>query len=144
MPQLSSSRMRVAALWAMAFTLAAGGCSLGGDEEPKPATGATREIGAVVGALERATAAQDFGTICEDLFTAAARRRAGGRDCRRLLRESARDVRRPQIEVLKIEIERDRAQVRVRTRAEGQRPLADVIELRRERGEYRIESLAAG
>jgi hypothetical protein len=136
--------MRGAALWAMAFTLAAGGCSVGADDEPKPATGATREIGTVVGALERATAGQDFRAICDDLFTAAARRRAGGRDCRRLLRESARDVRRPQIEVLGIEIERGRARVKVRTRAEGQRPLADVIELRRERGGYRIESLAAG
>ena len=136
--------MRAAALGAMAFTLAGAGCSIGGDEEPKPATGATREVGVVISALQEATARQDFKTICDDLFTAAARRRAGGRDCRRLLRESARDVRRPRIEVLGIEIERQRARVRVRTRAEGQRPLADVIELRRERGEYRIESLAAG
>ena len=136
--------MRAAALGAIAVGLAAAGCSLGDDEEPKPATGATREVGEVVRVLERATAEQDFRTICEDLFTSAARRRAGGRDCRRLLRESARDVRRPQIEVLGIEIERGRARVRVRTRARGQRPLPDVIELRREGGEYRIESLAAG
>ena len=136
--------MRAAALAGIAVSLGAAGCSLGGDEEPKPATGATREIGAVVNTLERATATQDFRTICDDLFTAAARRRAGGRDCRRLLRESARDVRAPRIEVLGIEIERDRARVRVRTRARGQGPLPDVIELRRERGEYRVESLAAG
>ena len=136
--------MRAAALAGIAVSLGAAGCSLGGDEEPKPATGATREIGAVVNALERATGSQDFRTICDDLFTAAARRRAGGRDCRRLLRESARDVRGPRIEVLGIEIKDQRARVRVRTRAAGQRALADVIQLRREGGEYRIESLAAG
>ena len=136
--------MRVAGLGAIAICLASAGCSLGGDEEPKPATGATREIGAVISALERASGTHDFRTICEDLFTAAARRRAGGRDCRRLLRESAGDVRAPRIEVLGIEIKGQEAHVRVRTRAAGQRPLADVIELRREGGEYRIESLAAG
>lgn len=141
--------MRAAAPGGIAFAhalvaIATAGCSLGGDDEPKPATGATREIGQVVGALETATAARDFRMICEDLFTSAARRRAGGRDCARLLRESAGEVRRPRIEVLGIEIDGRRARVRVRTRAEGQRPLRDVIELRREGGEYRIESLAAG
>ena len=141
--------MRVATPAAIATGLAllmgaTNGCSLGGDEEPEPATGATREIGQVVAALERATASRDFRTICDDLFTRGARRRAGGRDCARLVRESARDVRRPRIEVRGIEIERGRARVRVRTRAEGQRPLADVIELRREGGEYRVDSLAAG
>ena len=141
--------MRAAAPGGIALALAvvaigAGGCSVGDDEEPKPATGATREIGQVVGALETATAARDFRTICEDLFTADARRRAGGRGCARLLRESAGDVRRPRIEVLGIEIDSRRARVRVRTRAQGQRPLPDMIELRREGGEYRIESLAAG
>ena len=140
--------MRAAALGAAVglalVTNATGGCSLGGDEEPKPATGATRAVGAVVSALERATAERDFSTVCQDLFTAAARRRAGGRNCERLLRESAGEVRRPRIEVLGIELERGRASVRVRTRAQGQRPLADVIELRREGGEYRIDALAAG
>ena len=135
--------MRAAALGAIAVGLATAGCSLGGDEEPKPATGATREVGEVVRALERATAERDFRTVCQDLFTAAARRRAGGRNCQRLLRESAGEVRAPRIEVLGIELERGRASVRVRTRAQGQSPLADVIELRREGGVYRIESLAA-
>jgi hypothetical protein len=122
--------------------LAGAGCSLGGDEEPRPATGAPREVAEVVRALERATVRRDWATICDDLFTAPARRRAGGRDCARLLAESGEDVLRPRIEVVRIELEGDTARARVRTRARGQQPLEDTLLLRRVAGEYRIEALA--
>jgi hypothetical protein len=39
--------------------LAPAGCSIGGGEEPQPASGAPREIGEVVHELERATARRD-------------------------------------------------------------------------------------
>ena len=122
--------------------LALGGCSLGGDEEPKPATGAAREIAEVVRQLERATAAREYATICNDLFTDAARERAGGRDCERLLRSGAQSVRRPRIELRRIEIEGERATVRVRTRAAGQATVSDALDLRRAGGEWRVEALA--
>jgi hypothetical protein len=127
---------------ATAAVLALGGCSLGGDEEPEPATGAAREIGELVRQLERATAARDYAAICNDLFTEAARERAGGSDCVRLLRSGAQGVRRPRIEVRRIEIEGERATVRVRTRAEGQAEVADALDLRRAEGEWRVEALA--
>ena len=111
------SRSFHAFIMATAAVLALGGCSLGGDEEPEPATGAAREIGELVRQLERATAARDYAAICNDLFTEAARERAGGSDCVRLLRSGAQGVRRPRIEVRRIEIEGERATVRVRTRA---------------------------
>jgi hypothetical protein len=122
--------------------LAGAGCSLGGDEEPRPATGAPNEVARVVESLERATMRRDYATICDDLFTTAARRRAGGRGCSRLLAESGKEVRRPRIQLLAIELKGDRARARVRTRANGQRPVADTLLLRRVRGEYRIEALA--
>jgi hypothetical protein len=131
--------------WARAACLLAlvgvAGCSLGDDDEPRRATGAARQVAQVVERLERAVAAGDWATVCDDLFTAAARERAGGRDCRRLLRSDARGVRRPSIELLSIRIRGDRADARVRSRARGQPPLTDVIELRREGGGYRVESL---
>jgi len=123
--------------------LVAAGCSLGDGSDPKPAREAAREIAALVKRLEQASARGDWRSICDQLFTANARRRAGGRDCPRLLRSDAAGLAEPRIEVRRITVKGPRAAVRVRSRARGQAPLEDVIELRREGGRYRIESLAA-
>jgi hypothetical protein len=131
-----------AALTACIALLGLAGCSLGADEEPETVEGAPREIAAVVDALEQATRRGDYRTICDDLFTSGARRRAGGADCARLLRSTSRGLRRPRIELLEIKLKERGAEVRVRTRAEGQPSLVDTIEMSRERGEYRIEALA--
>jgi hypothetical protein len=127
----------------LALAVVAGpGCALDGSTEPKPAKGATREIAGVVERLERASARGDWRTVCDRLFTAAAKRRAGGSGCVRRLRSDAGGLAEPRLDVVRIALEeRGRASVRVRSRARGQPPLEDVIELRRERGEYRVESL---
>jgi hypothetical protein len=117
------------------------GC-LGADEEPTPATGAAREVAAVVERLEKATVRGDYGTVCDDLFTAAARERAGGDDCERLTRSAAEGIRRPSIDIEAIEIRADRARVDITTRAAGQAEVTDVLELRREGGEWRVEALS--
>jgi hypothetical protein len=117
------------------------GCSWGGDEEPEPAAGAVRAVGETVERLERAIARGDWRTVCGDLFTAAARKRAGGSACPRLLRSDAEGLRRPRIRIERIDIEGNRADVRVRSRARGQQPLADVLVLRRDRGTYRVDFL---
>jgi hypothetical protein len=128
---------------AVAGFLTLTGCSLGADEEAPRASGLPAEIAAVVQRLERATADRDWATICSDLFTAAARERAGGADCARLLGEAAADVRRPAIVIRGIQVrERGRASVAVRTRAEGQQAVSDVLELRSENGEWRVEALS--
>jgi hypothetical protein len=122
--------------------LALSSCSLGGGEAaPKPIRGAPRKIAAVVAALDRATRDRDYASICNELFTRAARGRAGGRDCERLMRSTARDVRRPSVELVSIRVKKGGAEARVRTRAAGQALLEDVIVLRLERGRYRIEGL---
>jgi hypothetical protein len=121
--------------------LAPAGCSLGGDEEPRPAAGAPREIGEVVHELERATARRDFDSICKDLFTADARERAGGAECAGLLRSAAVRVREPRIEVRAIRVDGAGAKVRVRTSVRGQATVGAALELRRERGEWRIDGL---
>jgi len=116
------------------------GC-LGADEEAEPARGAARDVAVVVDRLERATADRDFGTVCDDLFTAAARERAGGEDCERLTRSAAEGISRPRIEMKAIDIRADLARVEVTTRAAGQAAVPAVVELRRERGEWRVEAL---
>jgi hypothetical protein len=130
-----------AALIGVVAPVALAGCSLGGDEEPQAVKGAPRQVAQTVGALERATRTGDYRSICDRLFTASARRRAGGRDCPRLLGSTAEGLRGPRIQILGIDISGDRAKVRVRSRAAGQPPLVDTIVLRRERGSYRIDAL---
>jgi hypothetical protein len=125
----------------MAVAAVLAGC-LGADEEAQPVTGAPREIAAVVQRLGQATAERDFATVCDELFTAAARERAGGDDCERLTRSAAEGVARPRIEVKAIHVEGRRARVEVATRATGQAEVSEVLELRRERGEWRVEALA--
>jgi hypothetical protein len=117
------------------------GC-LGADEEAAPARGAARDIATVVDRLERATAERDFGTVCDDLFTAAARERAGGEECERLTRSAAEGIERPRIEMKEIHIRADAARVEVTTRASGQAAVPSVLELRREEGRWRVEALA--
>ncbi len=126
----------------MALAALGSGC-LGDEEQPPPARGAPREIAQVVQRLERATARGDWGAVCRDLLTRAARRRAGGPDCVRLTREAGQQIERPAIEIASIRVRGDSAQVGVRTRARGQAEVIDVLELRRERGAWRVEALAA-
>jgi hypothetical protein len=117
------------------------GCSLDGDDEPKPATGAARAVGETVEQLEQAIARGDGRGVCEDLFTEPARRRAGGEACPRLLRADAEGLRRPRIRILEIDVQGPRAVARVRSSAQGQSPLTDVIELRREGDRYLVDSV---
>ena len=116
------------------------GC-LGGGDEAQPAGGAPRAIAATVQRLERATAERDFATICGDLLTASARRRAGGPDCVRLTRSAAAGVELPRIAARAIDIEGATARVSVVTRAKGQAAVRDELVLRRQRGRWRIDSL---
>jgi hypothetical protein len=118
------------------------GCSCGKDRETEPGTGVARAVGETVESLEQAIARGDWRAVCDDIFTPAARRRAGGDACPRLLRSDAGGLRRPRIRILRIEVEGSRARAQVRSRARGQQPITDVIELRRMGGRYRVEALA--
>jgi hypothetical protein len=128
---------------AAAVLLAPGGCSLGADEEAPRAGGAPAGVAAVVNRLERATVEQDYATICDDVLTGAARRRAGGADCARLMRSAGREIEAPAIEITGISVHGERATVRVRTTAAGQQRVADSLQLRRGPDGWRIEGLGA-
>ena len=122
--------------------LAPVGCSTGGDEEPKPASGAPAEIAAAVEQLERAIAGRDFGRVCDELFTEDARRRSGGDECVAQLRSAGEGVRLPVIEVRGIHVNGESARVEVTTRAAGQARLRDELRMRRVDGRWRVDSLS--
>ena len=118
------------------------GCSIGGGEDdPQPVKGAPRDVSRVVTELDVATRKGQYGRICDELFTASARRRAGGKECASLLGATARELRNPSIELISIRVTSKQAVARVRTRASGQAPIVDQLVLRREGGAYRIEAL---
>jgi hypothetical protein len=126
---------------AAACIIASTGCSIGADDEPQPVSGVPKQIAATVGALERAIAAHDYETVCQELFSASARERAGGRECAAQLTSAGEDVKRPQIEIRGIDVKGGRATVRVATRAEGQAAVADTLVLRREGARWLVEAL---
>jgi hypothetical protein len=126
---------------ATSVLLASSGCSLGGDEEAKPASGPPAQIAAAVDRLERAVATHDFATVCDQLFTATARQRAGGDDCTRQLRSAGEGVKHPTIEIRAIDVKGNRAAVKVKTTADGQASVTDELQLRREGGRWLVEAL---
>jgi hypothetical protein len=127
---------------AVAALLAPTGCSIGADSEPQPVSGAPKQIAATVDQLGRAIAKKDYAEVCDRLFTAAARRRAGGDACANALTSAAGDVRHPAIKIRGIEVKGDRAAVKVVTTAEGQARLIDTLQLRRQGKRWLVEALS--
>jgi hypothetical protein len=121
--------------------LASSGCSLGGDEEAKPASGPAAEVAATVDRLERAVTRRDYAGVCDRLFTAEARQRAGGDDCARQLGSATEGLKRPRIEIEAIDVRGRTAAVKVRTTAVGQASARDELRLRREDGRWLVEAL---
>ena len=127
---------------AVAAFLAPVGCSIGADSEPQPVSGVPKEIASTVDRLERAVAHGDFSEVCDRLFTAAARKRAGGAECAKQMTAAAEGVRRPAIQIRGIDVSGNRASVKVATTAEGQARLIDTLQLRRVGGRWLIEALS--
>jgi Putative lumazine-binding len=127
---------------AVAAMLAPAGCSIGADEEPKPVTGVPKAIATTVEQLERAVAQRDYATICNELFTETARRRAGADECVSQTRSATEEVLRPMIQIEAITVNGDRAAVKVSTTAEGQARVSDTLELRRSGDRWLVEALS--
>lgn len=94
-----------------------------------------------VNRLERAVATRNFATVCDQLFTAQARKRSGGDECERQLASATEAVKRPRIQIKAIDVKNNTATVRVRTTAEGQPALTDQLQLRRQGGRWLVEAL---
>ena len=118
------------------------GC--GGDDDPKQISGPAKDVAAAVQRFERALARQDFATVCERLFTRAAREQAGGEDCAQLLKRTGGDIRRPRIAIKSIRIKGEKATVAVDTTAVGQKKVSEQIDLIRKGRAWRVSSLAEG
>lgn len=119
----------------------AAGCGGRGDGKPTPISGPAKDVASTIQQLQKATAQRDFTTICDQLLASATRRQAGGEQCPDVLDQRARGLRRPHIRIVAIDVQGNRAQVRVRTTATGQAATTNVIGLVREGGHFRVLSL---
>ena len=126
---------------AVAAMLAPIGCSLGGDDEPQPVSGPAKEVVAAVERFEQAVARSDFKTICDELFTATARERAGGDDCVAETSSAVEGLRRPRLQIEEIRVSGDSASVEVATEASGQARVTDSLELRKSGGRWLVEAV---
>jgi hypothetical protein len=126
---------------AVVALLAPVGCSLGGDDEPQPVSGPAKEVAAAVERFEQAVARRDFKTICNQLFTATARQRAGGDDCVAQTSTAVEGLRRPRLQIEEIRVSHDTAAVKVATEASGQARVIDSMELRKTGGRWLVEAV---
>jgi hypothetical protein len=122
--------------------LAPAGCSIGADNEPQPVSGVPKQIAATVDRLGAAIAREDYATVCDRLFTPAARERAGGAGCAKQLASAGEGLARPTIEIRGIDVNGNRATVKVATTAEGQARLVDTLQLRRQGSRWLVEAVS--
>jgi len=126
---------------AVVAMLAPVGCSLGGDDEPQPVSGPAKEVAAAVERFEQAVARRDFKMICNELFTATARERAGGDECVAQTSSAVEGLRRPRLQIEEIRVSHDTAAVKVATEASGQARVIDSMELRKTDGRWLVEAV---
>lgn len=131
-------RAHTAAL-AVAATALVAGCAGGGAGR---ADGRVLAAAEVVERLERAIQVQNWEYVCEELYSAAVRLEAGGKDCPNLLERVTAGLEDPTISLRSIKLGDHAALVGVTTVATGQEPVDELIRLERdEDGRFRIAGL---
>jgi hypothetical protein len=124
---------------ALAAALLVSGC---GGGQPQAAGGRVLAAAEVIVRLERANLVKNWQYICDELYSAAVRLQAGGKDCPGLLKRVTAGLENPAISLRSVKLGDHSALVGVTTIAEGQEPVDQVIRLvRDEQGRFRIGGL---
>jgi hypothetical protein len=128
---------RAALLVVLTVTLA--GCGGGGPSDED-------QVASTVSAFGRATAAKDYGTLCDRLLAPAlvAKVEQIGLPCEQALDKALGEVHDPRLTIGEVAVHGDRATAEIRTSATGQAPSRDTLDLQRVRGSWRIASLGSG
>ena len=122
---------------ALALLLLAG-C---GDEAPPPED----QVRTTVAAFGRATAAKDYGTLCDRLLAPSLVDdvESVGLPCEAALRRGLGDVQDPRLSIGRISVEGEHASAEIRTSAAGQTPSRDTLRLVKVDGSWKIASLGS-
>ena len=110
-----------------------------GESGPTP----EEQVRSTVAEFGRATAAKDYGALCERLLAPELIEEVEsiGLPCERALRRGLGDVEDPRLTIGRIEIRDDRASAEVRTSAAGEEPSQDTLRLVNVDGTWKISSL---
>ncbi len=112
----------------------------------KPGSEDNEEVRETLERFAAATRDKDYQEICDDVLAdeLVERVRSAGLPCEVALKVGFDQRRNPRLEVLRIEVNGDRAAARVRTTAVAEVPSTDVLQLAKEDGRWRIASLSGG
>jgi hypothetical protein len=123
-------------------------CGSGGADGPQKAKPtAAQDQAAVRGALvelEKATAAHDYATLCTRVLARELVQKVAGAGlpCETALSVGLKGVKQPHLQVSQIKVTGNHALAQVYSGATGQKNSTDVVQLVRERGSWRVTSLA--
>jgi hypothetical protein len=117
-------------------------CALAGCGDSGPSD--EQQIRATLAEFERATAARDYGALCDEVFAPQLIETVKqiGLPCEVALQKGFEDVRDPRLAVGAIAVDEDRATAEVRSSAAGEAPSQDTVELVRVGDGWRIASLS--
>jgi hypothetical protein len=120
-----------------------GGC--GGRQEHSPVA-EQQQVRGTMARFVQASAQGDYASLCTRLLSGelVAKIRSVGVPCELAVRTGLDSVDNPRLKIGSVFVRGDRASVMVRSWADGQQPSTDVVQLVRERGAWRVASLAGG
>jgi hypothetical protein len=110
-----------------------------GEQGPTP----EEQVRSTVAEFGRATAAKDYGTLCDRLLAPKLVEEVEsiGLPCERALRQGLGDVEDPRLTIGEIKVREDEATAEVRTSAAGEEPSQDTLKLVNLDGVWKISSL---
>jgi hypothetical protein len=119
-------------------------CALAGCGDSGPSD--EQQIRSVLAQFERATAAGDYQTLCDDVFAPKLIEAVKqiGLPCEVALQKGFENVRDPRLTVGAIAVDEDKATAEVRSSAAGEAPSQDTVELVRVGDGWRVASLSGG
>jgi hypothetical protein len=128
-------RRAIAAALAAAALLAAGCGDSQSDQD---------QVRETVAELGRATEQKDYQALCDRILAPSLidELKEVGLPCEVALQQALGEVENPKLTIGKVTVDGDRAEVEVRTSAQGQAPSQDVVELVRVEDDWRISALA--
>jgi hypothetical protein len=112
-----------------------------GDAGPTP----EEQVRTTVGDFGRATAAKDYGTLCDRILAPQLIDKVTqvGLPCESALRAGLGQVKDPHLTIGRVSVDGDQASAEIRTSAAGEEPSADTLKLVNVNGTWKISSLGS-
>jgi hypothetical protein len=118
-------------------------CGTTSQQKKSAARRPAQKVADAITALQRDLGTRNWRDLCEQVFSAEARRQAGGISCPSIVARESSGIRGPQIDIKGIEVNGHSAKAKVVTSAVGQAAVPETIDLVWENGAWRVSALAA-